>query len=106
MAGISDEASLPHIDECRYLILKLTEQAIRDFLSLEHSNAPIEQVYFQTARFFLFHDEYTIDWGPEERTLEDLLDVIGLDIDWIRMRVLQLKQRRVREFEMRRLLDE
>lgn len=98
--------TLPHIDECRYLILKIIEQAVRDYLSLQYSNAPIEQSYYDTACQFLFDDGYTIDYGETEKTLNDLLDVLGLELDWFRERVVKLKDRKIRSFQFRRLLDE
>jgi len=81
-------------DECRRIILKIIEQAIRDYISLENATAPIEKYYYQTARDFLFDDEYAIDYGGEDKTIHDLLDIVGLDIDWIRYRANRAKKKR------------
>lgn len=93
--------SLPHIDECRYLILKIIEQAVRDYLSLQQSNAPIERHYYETACQFLFDDDYRIDYGEEEKSLNDLLDIIGIESEWLREKVVQLKDKRIRQFRFR-----
>lgn len=86
--------SLPFIDECKRLILKIIEQAIRDYISLEHARAPIEKYYYETACEFLFNEEYTIDYGGEDKTMRDLLDILDLDIDWIRYRANRAKKKR------------
>jgi len=100
----SKMSSLPHIDECRYLILKIVEQSVRDFLSLSKSAAPIEQHYHETAQDFIFDPTYSIDYGGSIKTLSDLLDILDLDIEWFRVRVMRLKDRRIREFEIKRML--
>ena len=56
---------LPELDECRYLILKIIEQAVRDYISLEDSSAPIDQYFYNTAYRFLFDDRYKIVTIPE-----------------------------------------
>ena len=43
------QKSIPFLDESRYLILKLIEQAIRDFYNLERSQTPIEQYHHETV---------------------------------------------------------
>ena len=84
--------SLPHPDECRLIILKLIEQTIRDYLSLEHATTTSEKWYFNTAECFLFEDEYRIDWGGEDRSLRDFLDLLDIDIVWFREKVLKKKE--------------
>jgi len=101
---VKELASLPHIDECRYLILKVIEQSVRDYLSLETSKAPIEQHHFETARQFIFEDEYLIEWGKKDQTCTDLLDILDLDIDWFRYKVRKIKELKVKEFEIKRML--
>ena len=103
------EKYLPHIDECRYVILKMIEQAVRDFLGLKQSVAPIEQEYYHTASEFLFGDNYYVDWGGVDRSLEDFLDILGLDLLWFRSRIVRLKNKKIKLFRMRLLakdLDE
>jgi hypothetical protein len=83
----------PQLDECRYLIIKIVEQAVRDFISLGNSSAPIERNYYETACEFLFDNEYKIDYGGKERSLQDLLDILDIDVQWFRERVVRLKNR-------------
>lgn len=95
----------PHIDECRYLILKIIEQAVRDYLSLSQSSAPIEQHYYETACHFLFDDDYLIDYGGVEKSLHDLLDIVDIEIEWFRERVVKLKDKRIQESLEKRLIQ-
>lgn len=98
--------SLPEIDECRYILLRLVEQSVRDYLSLEGAAAPVERWYFATAECFLFEDEYRIDWGGVDKSLSDILDILDIDIDWFRDKVKKLKRKKVKETEIARLLDD
>ena len=80
--------SLPYLDECKFLILKVIEQSIRDFVALSHATVPTEQQYFITASGFLFDDDYRIDWGGQDKSLRELTEIIGLEQEWIRDKVL------------------
>ena len=102
----SEENYVPQIDECRYLILKIVEQAVRDYLTLENSKAPIDRVYFETAQGFLFDDDYRIQWGDMIVSFNDMLDFLDLDIDWFRGEAKILKARKEKEFEMKRMLKD
>jgi len=73
-------------------------------LSLSRSAAPIEQHYYATARDFIFDPEYTLNYGGIDKTLTDLLDILDLDIEWFQIRVMRLKDRKIREFEFKRML--
>lgn len=89
---LESEQTCPEIDESKYIILKVFEQAIRDFFSLENALTPIEQRYYETAVDFLFDDSYKVWWGDFERTPQDLLDVFDLDIQWVRDKALKTKE--------------
>lgn len=97
---------LPKIDECKILILKIIEQAIRDYLSLTNATAPIEKYYYETATNLIFNDEYTIDYGGTDKTLEDLLDIVNLDIDWLRYKIIRMKEKRIKEINLKELISE
>jgi hypothetical protein len=96
--------SLPYIDECRALIAAIIERAMGDFWTLQHSTAPIEQYYYQTACEFLFSDDYTIDYGGEEKTLRDLLDIFDIDIQAFREGVVRGKDRRIKGARLKRIV--
>jgi len=98
--------NLPHIDECRHLVLKIVEQAVRDFLSLSRSSAPIERKYYESACYFLFDDNYRIDYGGVDKSLRDLLDILDYDIEWFRERVVKLKDKRIQESKDKRTQNE
>lgn len=99
-------SSLPHLDECRYLILKVIEQTVRDFLSLEKSATPLEQFHYETARDLLFDDNYTIDWGGTDKTLQDLTDIVNIDLKWLRLKVMKLKNLRIKKITLNRIIHE
>jgi len=103
---LSKQQPLPEIDECRLLILKMIEQTVRDYLNLENSPAPIERWYFEAAECFLFEEEYRVDWGGCEKSLKDFLDIIDIDIDWFRDNVHKLKNKKSKQIQKTRLLDD
>lgn len=65
-------------------MLKVLEQAVRDYCSLVESSIPNELATWEEARDFLFDDEYYFFWGDMELRLEDFLDILDLDIMWVR----------------------
>jgi hypothetical protein len=87
---LSRPLRIPTDEESRYLILKIIEQAVRDFVTLRTASAPIEIEYFETACEFIFDDEYAIDYGGIDMTLKQLLGILDIDILWFRERVLRL----------------
>ena len=82
----------PTEEESRLLLLKVIEQAIRDFVNLSNSSSPMDQISFQTAEGLLFDDEYRVNYGGGEMSLEDMLDILGLDIDWLRRKIHGLQK--------------
>lgn len=78
---------IPNIEEYRFLILKVVEQAVRDYLLLSNSVLPSDIYLWKTAESFIYDSEHTIMWGDLEMTLEDLLNVIDINVDWFRERV-------------------
>ncbi len=78
--------------------MKIIEQSVRDYCSLEWTNIPYRAFYWQTAHDFLFDDEYFIWWGDKEMNLEMISELVGLDIDWIR---LKTKERYEKEQKFR-----
>ena len=90
-----------YTDECRYLVLKIIEQAIRDYLLFENSPSRAERNHYTTAMDFLFDDEYHIWYGEKEVNLIILLSWLGLDPDWFRRRVREAKQNKTRKVRLR-----
>ena len=74
----------PTVERCRFLILKILEQAVREYCSLVDSDVPSEQASWELARDFLFDEEYRFMWGDIEVSLEVFLDQIDLDVSWVR----------------------
>jgi hypothetical protein len=75
---------VPDVEECRILMLKVLEQAIRDYMSLQNSELPNDREAWESARDFLYDDEYRLKWGDMEISTEEYLDIIDLDINWVR----------------------
>jgi len=75
---------MPNEEQCRILMLKVLEQAVRDFCSLARSELANEQQTWEEARAFLFENGYHFRWGDWELTLESFLDILDLDVRWVR----------------------
>lgn len=95
--------TIPHLDECVRLIIEVIERAIRDYLSLSKSNIQIEQEYYDTACQFLFDDNYLIDWGGEEKNLRDFLELLNIEIDWLRETIIKGKNQKIHKLYLRRI---
>lgn len=74
----------PDIEECKFLLLKIIEQAVRDYVSFADSTEPELIEICQEARDFIFQDDYYIDWGERELNLQIIMDILDIDIEWFR----------------------
>ena len=85
--------TIPSEEETRYLLLKVVEQAIRDYVSIRRQTriGPADQNALETAQGFLFDDEYRIDWGGEILSLNQILEVLDLSQEWLRRKILELE---------------
>ena len=96
----------PEEDECRLIILKVVEQAVRDYIALEKSESLSDQQEYELVKEFLFDDEYIIDWGGANLSLQDLLDWVGLEVEWVREKAIKAKVRKLKRFSMKKALIE
>ncbi len=85
---------IPNRDQCRYLILKVLEQAVRDYVSLGDSDISFDTMAWEEAAAFLFDDSYHLVWGDWELTTEQLLELVDLDISWVREQTTKRLERR------------
>ena len=76
-------------EECKLIILKLTEQASRDYLTLYKAESPALQAIWETAKEFIFNDDYLMSWGHKNMTPTHLLNLVDIDIEWLRRKVRQ-----------------
>ena len=74
----------PYPDEGRCLILRTVLQAKKDLINFIDAQTPKQKEDWQTAYDFLFNDEYYVDWYDDPLRLEDLLDILDINIDWMR----------------------
>lgn len=88
------EFTLPYFsideDDSWDFIIKILEQAIRDFINLENSTTPIEQYYYITAKAMIFDSDYRIDYGGIELSLEEILSsVFNTNVEYFREETLR-----------------
>jgi len=90
-----------HIDEyiisneCNAFILYFLQKTIEDYLLLYKAKTKPSQKYYTSAAELLFNDNYYIDWGENNPVnLKQILEMIDLDIGWIRKRVNKLREER------------
>ena len=89
-SSVRDQRAV-HIDEAIDLIVEIIKRAIRDFLTLSHATSLSDRFDYETACQFLFDDSYRIDYGGVEKSFQDLADIIGIDVQWIREKIMQGK---------------
>ena len=75
---------IPDEEQCRLLMLKVLEQAVRDYCTLIDSEIVNDKESWENARAFIFDDDYYFRWGDWELNLESFLDILNLEIDWVR----------------------
>lgn len=80
---------IPDKEQCRFLMLKVLEQAVRDYCALYQSELTSDRVTWQIAKDFLFDDKYILTWGQLELTTEEFLDLLDLDISWVREQTIK-----------------
>lgn len=78
---------IPDKEECRFLILKVVEQATRDYLSLFGSDLSSDINKWESAAGLIFDPEYRILWGDVDLSLEDLLNIVDIDTNWFREKI-------------------
>lgn len=80
----------PDLQECKLIILHVIKQAIKDYEHYrEKQGGEEEQFIYETARDFLFDDDYMVQWGDTEMCLRQFCDILDIDIDWLRNKVVQ-----------------
>jgi len=96
----------PFTDEVRILLLKIVEQAVRDYLTLSQAYSTQDKFDYQTACNFLFDDHYYINFGGEDINLEWILYILGLEIKWFRIRLVKKKDERIRKINEEQIFME
>jgi hypothetical protein len=71
-------------EEARFLIIKVLDQAIKDYILFQNPTNSSEQESLESAVAFLFDDDYLIDWGEWELSPAEALELVDLDMDWVR----------------------
>ena len=90
---------VPSVDETRDLLIKVIEQAIRDYIRLHDTKNYVEAEDLFTAEEFLFNDDYFIDFGDEELNCEQILAMLSIEIKWLRDKIRNAK--RLKEIKLR-----
>lgn len=76
-------------DQSRFLVLKILEQAIRDYCAYQNPKTKSEREACESAHGFLFDDDWRIGIGDWELSPAELLDFVDLDIEWVRKQTLK-----------------
>jgi hypothetical protein len=92
----------PDLQECKFLLFKVLEQAVRDYTSINIRDYNNGQLIWEDARTFLFDDDYLIDWGDLVLSLSDICSVLEIDITWFRDKTLERYRRVRRTYDGRR----
>jgi hypothetical protein len=79
----------PKLDECRSLLLHIVKQAVDDYESFKMKTKEEHQEIWRSANSFIFDDDHYIKWGDKEINLDQICDLLGLNIDWVRNRISQ-----------------
>lgn len=82
-------AYTPDIEEVRLLMMKVLEQAVREYCSLQQPTNIHEQQTYDLAKDFLFDDNYYFMWGDIEMSLSDMLDILDIDTQWFREQTIR-----------------
>jgi hypothetical protein len=77
------------LEDTKLLLFKVVEQAIRDYCTVNALPGTRQYWYWETARDFIFSDDYFIEWGDSQFNLDMVCEIIGVDIDWLRMKSKQ-----------------
>lgn len=84
------EQTLPEIDECKKLILEVLKQAVRDYQNFSTAISGKDKEIFEETKDFIFDDEYRFFWGDKEVSLKDILDILSIDIDYFREKIIKM----------------
>jgi hypothetical protein len=79
----------PNIQECHYLILQVINQAIKDYEHYRNKTREDDKAIFESARAFLFDDDYCFDWGDHQVNLDYLCSLIDIEIGWLRNKIVE-----------------
>jgi hypothetical protein len=91
-----------NIQESKFLLYKVLEQAVRDYTSINIRDYNNGQLIWDDARAFIFDEDYTIDWGDLVLSLDDICSLLEVDIDWFRDKAKERYSRVRRTYDGRR----
>lgn len=80
--------SLTAEEETRLLLLKIVEQAVRDYETYKNKKTSEDQAIFNNAKQFLFNPDYLIQWGDFEIGFSDICEYLELDFNWAKVKLL------------------
>ena len=76
------------LEESKFLLYKVVEQTIQDYVLLPWSNISYKDLLWESARDFIFSEDYYIDWGDFVLNFEIVCQILDLEIDWVRRKTL------------------
>lgn len=81
------EFTTPSLDQCNAIFLKVIEQAIKDCYVLYGTKRFDGNNTWLSAYDFIFDDSYLIEWGDLLFSPEEIMSMVGFNIDYIRERM-------------------
>ena len=79
----------------------MLEQTIRDYTNPNIRDFTNGVPIWEEASDFIFDDEYRIQWGDIELSLENILTFLEIDIDWFRLRAKRKLWKNLRTVDKR-----
>jgi len=71
-------------EEARLIVFKILEQAVKDYVDYYDTTDEQLKEDWLTAQGFIFNPDYVMQWGDIEVSPEQLLDMVDVDIQWVR----------------------
>jgi hypothetical protein len=75
---------LPTIEQAPMVVLKVIEQAIKDCVVMYGERRFDGNPTWLTAYDFIFDDEFLVEWGEILISPEEMMSLVGLNIEYMR----------------------
>lgn len=85
--SLDPNRAAPNQEQVHYLILKIIEQAVKDYEFYKDKTKEEDIFIYETARDFIFDDAYLVQWGDEELSPAQLCDIVEIEIAYLRKQV-------------------
>jgi hypothetical protein len=87
--NVTVNRTTPKLDESKALLLHVIKQAVDDYQIFKNKTREDHKEIWESARRFIFDDDYYIDWGDVQLNLEQICELIHLEVEWVRNKISQ-----------------